>query len=70
MVFLILGLTSGRLDMISTPAMQNWIWPFFAGAGLSAAVVLGLVRAHDRRDGYTTILRALRAGVHERRTHD
>jgi hypothetical protein len=56
--------------MISTPAMQNWIWPFFAGAGLSAAVVLGLVRAHDRRDGYTTILRALRAGVHERRTHD
>lgn len=48
----------------------DWIWPFAAGAGISAAIVLGVVRAHDRHSGYTTILRALRAGAHQRRDND
>lgn len=46
--------------------MSTWIWPFFAGAGLSAAIVLACVRAVDKRSTNTTILRALRAGLHER----
>ena len=50
--------------------MTTWIWPFLAGAGLSAAIVLAGVRAYDKRSMNTTILRALRAGVHQRISHD
>jgi len=48
--------------------MTDWMWPFIAGAGISAAIVLGACRVHDRRSGYMTILRALRAGAHERKS--
>lgn len=46
------------------------VFAFLAGAGLSAAAVLATVRAHERRSAYAIILRALRAGVHERHDHD
>jgi hypothetical protein len=47
---------------------MHTLFAFLAGAGLSAAAVLATVRAHERRSAYTILLRALRAGVHQRQT--